>query len=290
MLGWFKKYFHLLILGILVLLNIFIWLTVFREEREGNLIVAFLDVGQGDSIYIEAPNGNQLLVDGGSGGQVIQALGKVMPVYDRSIDAILATHPDKDHIGGLPIVLSRFDVGKVFVSGAKSDTAVYQAFENKIEESGAEKIVARRGMRIWLSKNVYFDTLFPNVDVSKFKDTNEASVVGKLTYKNKTFLLTGDSPVKIEQHLISLGGKNLQANVLKLGHHGSRTSTSESYLGFVSPEYAIISAGCKNSYGHPHKEVLALLDKFKISKLVTCDSGTVIFTTDGEQLTYETLK
>ncbi|MFA5841476.1 MAG: ComEC/Rec2 family competence protein [Candidatus Paceibacterota bacterium] len=284
------NYLPLAFLGVLFLANIFIWYSVFREERGGQLRVAFLDVGQGDSIYIEAPNGNQFLVDGGSGAQVLSALGKVMPSYDHSIDAILATHPDKDHIGGLPIVLGRFKVGKVFLNGARSETAAWEEFENKIAVSGAEKILARRGMRINLGRDVHFDILFPDVDVSRFKDTNDGSIVGKLVYKDKSFLLTGDSPIKIEQHLIALDNKNLRANVLKLGHHGSRTSSGEAYLGFAAPEYAIVSAGCKNSYGHPHKEVLTLLEKFKIPKLSTCDSGNIIFTTNGEQLSFTTSK
>lgn len=291
------KVLPIIFLAVFLIVNIFIWYAVFREERGGELRVAFLDVGQGDSIYIEAPNGNQLLVDGGSGTQVLSALGKVMPFYDRSIDAVLATHPDKDHIGGLPFALDRYRVEKVFVSGAPSDTAVYSAFEKKITDKGVEKILAKRGMRVRLSRDVYFDILFPDVDTSRFKETNDASIVGKLVYGDKSFLLTGDSPIKIEQHLIALdlpsrqaGGKSLHSNVLKLGHHGSRTSSSEAYLGFVSPEYAIISTGCKNSYGHPHKEVLALLDKFKIPKLATCDLGTIVFSTDGEQMSYKTIK
>ncbi len=285
-----KNNFSLAVISLLTLANAFIWYGVFREERGNELRVAFLDVGQGDSIYIEAPNGNQLLVDGGSGTRALSALSQVMPSYDNSIDALLATHPDKDHIGGLTFVLERYQIGIVFLNGARSDTAAWQSFEKKIDESGARKIIARRGMRVNLSKDIYFDILFPDVDVSNFKETNEGSIVGKLVYKNESFLLTGDSPIKIEQHLVARDGKNLNANVLKLGHHGSRTSSSESYLGFVSPEYAIISAGCKNSYGHPHKEVLQLLDKFKIPKLSTCDSGTIVFTTDGEELSYETAK
>lgn len=285
-----KNNFTGVVLTVLFIANIFIWLAVFREERGGELKIAFLKVGQGDAIYIEAPNGNQMLVDGGKGRQVLTALSAVMPPYDRSIDAILATHPDQDHIGGLPLVLERFLVGTVFVSGAKSDTAAYQTLEKRIEQSGAQKIIARRGMRIILSPEVYFDVLFPDVDVSKFKETNEASIVGRLVYGNESFLLTGDSPIKIEQHLVSKDGRSLKSNVLKLGHHGSRTSSSESYLGFVSPEYAVISAGCDNSYGHPHKEVLALLEKLKIPKLSTCESGTIIFETDGEELNYKTEK
>lgn len=286
MTGETKKYYPIFILLVLVLADVFIWFAVFREERGKDLKVAYLDVGQGDSIYIEAPNGNQLLVDGGPDGGVIEKLSEVMPLYDRSIDVALATHPDKDHIGGLPFVLDRYKVDNVFVSGAKADTAIYKTLEEKIDASGVHEIIARRGMRVHLSSDVYFDILFPDTDTSQFKEKNEASIVGRLVYKNKSFLFTGDSPIKIEQHLVALNGKELKSDVLKLGHHGSRTSTSENYLGFVSPEYAIISAGCKNSYGHPHKEVLVLLEKFKISKLSTCDSGTITFTSDGEELSY----
>jgi len=285
----YLNHIPLLIIAVFFAGNVLIWYAALRA-RGGELKVAFLDVGQGDAIYIEAPNGNQLLVDSGSGKQVLRELSSVMPPYDRSIDAILATHPDKDHIGGFPEILTRFKVSEVFVSGASSDTAVYKELEEKIKEKKISKTVLRKGTRVWLSKDVYFDVLFPDVDTSRFKESNDASIVGKLRYKDKIFLLTGDSPIKIENHLVSVYGRDLKSDVLKLGHHGSRTSSSESYLGFVSPEYAIISAGCKNSYGHPHKEVLALLDKFKIPKLSTCESGTIVFETNGEGLTYKTIR
>ena len=123
-------------LFVLVTANFFIYYALASEERDGILKVIFLDIGQGDAIFIEAPNGNQMLIDGGSGAQVLSALSEVMPTYDHSIDVVLATHPDKDHIGGLPLVLDRFDVEMVIVSGAHSDTATFEAFENKIEERG----------------------------------------------------------------------------------------------------------------------------------------------------------
>jgi len=278
-----QKNFKWYLLGVLFTVNFFIWGAVLAEERGGMLTVAFFNVGQGDAIFIEAPNGNQVLLDGGANKKVLSELSNIMPFYDRSINMVIASHPDKDHIGGLPAVLDKFSVDTVMEPGVWHSTAVYKEFENVIEEKNITKILARRGMNIWLDEDVYLEILFPDRDTTSW-DTNDASIVARLVYGNTSFMLTGDSPKKMEEYIVSLGGEDLKSSVLKLGHHGSKTSTSEIFLGFVSPEYAIISAGEDNRYGHPHKEVMDLVKKFEISILGTYDEGTIIFKTDGESL------
>ena len=264
----------------------FIFYIVLAQASTNLLKVVFIDVGQGDSIYIQAPNGNQVLVDGGQDGGILKSLGEIIPFYDHSINVVVATHPDKDHIGGLPSVLDNYQVDEVLEPGIPSTTQTYAALENLITEKKINKVLARRGMNIWLDKEkgVYLQILFPDQDVSSWKDTNEASIVAKLIYGKESFLLTGDSPQKIEKYLISLNHGELKSNVLKLGHHGSRTSSSEEYLQAVSPDYAIISAGLNNRYGHPHQEVLDLLAKLKIPSLKTFELGNITFETDGEKL------
>jgi len=206
-----------------------------------------------------------------------------MPFYDRSIDIVIATHPDADHIGGLPEVLTRVDVETIFRSGVINDTGVFRALNNAIAATGVSEVLARRGMEITLDQNVFLRILFPDRNVSGI-GSNDASIIVQLVYGETEFLLTGDSPKKIEKYLVSLDGKNLESDVLKAGHHGSKTSTSELFLGFVSPEYTVISAGMDNRYGHPHKEVLTFLEQFDISTLNTATAGTVIFTSDGENI------
>lgn len=272
---------------VLFVVMIIVLVKVAKAEKGSLLKVAYLDIGQGDSIYIEAPNGRQILIDGGRDRSVLEKLGEVMPYFDHSIDVVIGTHPDADHIGGLPFVLEQYSVGAILEPGVSSDTKTYQAFEDLIVQKNIPKVIARRGMSVVLDKekNIYLDILFPNQDVSGW-ETNAASIVAKLTYGEKSFMFTGDSPIAIENYLVSLDQAGLKTNVLKLGHHGSRTSSSELYLRATAPEFAIISAGLHNSYGHPHKEVTDLLQKFSIPALATFAEGTISFTTDGTTLSH----
>lgn len=260
---------------------IFVWHAVIIEG-DSDLTVAFLNVGQGDATFIEK-DGNQILVDGGRNKNILRELSKVMPFYDRSIDMVIATHPDADHIGGLPEVLENFNVGLVMEPGVDSDTAIYAEFERRVEEKSLQKILARRGMKIILSKNAYLLVLFPNMDVTGF-DTNEASIVAKLVYGDTSFLLTADSPKNIERYLATLSPESVNVDVLKVGHHGSRTSTSEQLAGYASPLYAVISVGKDNQYGHPHKEAIDTLSKFSIPVLRTDELGMIKFKSDGNHL------
>jgi len=271
------------LLAILLFANFFIWNAIFIETRNGILTVVFLDAGQGDAIFIEAPNGNQVLIDGGPNKSVLRQLSKVMPFYDRSIDIVIATHPDKDHIGGLPDVLQRYTVDFILESGAKNDTGISRAFESAILQNKIKRIFAKRGMAITLGDDVFLNILFPDRDVSEV-ESNTTSIVAQLVYKNTEFMFTGDSPKTIEEYLVFLDGEKLRSDVLKVGHHGSKTSSSESFVGYVSPEYAIISAGADNSYGHPHKEVVEILNQFGSAILNTKDNGAIIFKSDGENI------
>jgi len=281
-----KKHGHLLFLALFFVVNIFIWSAVFRGERGGVLTVAFLDIGQGDAIFIEAPNGAQVLLDGGPNKKVLREIASLMPFYDRSLDVVIASHPDKDHVGGLPAILARYEVGMAIDPGIEHDTVVYQEFERLVKEKNIERIRARRGQIIWLDRDVYLEILFPDRDPTGW-DTNDASIVARLVYGDISFMLTGDSPQKMEQYLVGLDGDELSSDVLKLGHHGSKTSTSELFLGFVSPAYAVVSAGKDNQYGHPHKEVLELVERFGIPILATYETGNIIMRTDGTNISID---
>ncbi|OHA83636.1 MAG: hypothetical protein A2481_04135 [Candidatus Yonathbacteria bacterium RIFOXYC2_FULL_47_9] len=282
-----KKYIQWIVLVFFLFANILIWTVTLRADRAGVLTVAFLDVGQGDAIYVEAPNGNQVLIDGGSSsGALLRALGQVMPFYDRSLDLVLATHPDQDHVGGLPAVFGRMKVDGVVTTENISGTGAYAAFEEAIKNERAYRVLARMGERIVLDEGVVLEVLFPDRN-SRGWETNMSSIVARLSYGDNSFLLTGDSPQAIEKYLVSKKGGTLHSTVLKLGHHGSRTSSSPTFLSAVSPEYAIISAGKDNKYGHPHKEVTELLSSLKIPTINTADQGTIIFRTNGIELNIE---
>ncbi len=280
--NYFKRYLKINFLLLLVVINIFIYFYI-NNISEAKLTVAFLDVGQGDAIFIEAPTGLQMLIDGGANNKVLGELGKLMPFYDRSIDVVLATHADQDHIGGLVEVLKRFDVGIFVRTGATSSSAVYAELERVIREKNIKEEIISEIKIISLGDGVELDILFPNQEVSSW-EKNEASIVSKLVYGQNSFLLTGDAPKISEKYLVNKYGLFLDTDVLKLGHHGSKTSSSEIFVGMASPLYSVISAGLDNRYGHPSPEVMDILAKFKNQILQTINLGTIIFESDGQNL------
>ncbi len=286
MINRIRKYIPYLLIIILAIFTLSVWFLVLNHKDNKYLKVAFLDVGQGDSIYIEAPNGRQMLVDGGPDATVLSRLSKVMPFADRSIDMIVATHPDLDHIGGFPVLLDNYKVGNILENGFKSDSKIYSSLEEKVAKKKINKIIARRGMHIVLDdkRNIYFDILFPDRDVNTL-ESNEGSIVGKLVYGGESFMLTGDASLYTENLIEWNENDNtLHSNVLKLGHHGSRTSSSILWLKKVHPEVAIISVDKGNKYGHPHKELLDRLSSLHIPFLSTADLGNIVFESDGYKL------
>ncbi len=273
--------------GVLAVCTVAIWMAVFTENQRNNLTVAFLDIGQGDSIFIEAPNGNQILVDAGPNAKVLQELGGVMPWYDKSLDMIVVTNPDKDHIAGFVDVLKRFDVQYVLEPGTENKTLINTTLHELMSQKNVEKGIARRGMEIVLDKkrNIILTILFPDSDVSKLK-SNDGSIVMRLTYGETEVMLTGDAPTSVEKHILSLDNSDpqfgLQSDILKIGHHGSKTSTSKEFVTAVKPAYAVISSGKGNKYGHPTPETLATLGTFPLQVLRTDELGTIIMKSDGK--------
>jgi competence protein ComEC len=270
-----------LALAILALVVGIIWYAVYAESRRGMLTVSFLDVGQGDAIFIDAPSGRQVLVDGGKSAQVLRALGDVMPWYDRSIDFIVATHPDADHIGGLVDVLGRYRVRAVLEPSVRdNDGSDSRALERALLAEGSVRTMAARGQVLELGGGAYFEILFPDREVPRL-ESNAGSIIMRLVYGDTSVLLTGDAPDEIEEYLVALDGERLRSTVLKVGHHGSKTSSSPLFLGYVDPEYAVVSRGCDNSYGHPAPEVVARYETFGIPTLDTCADGAITFESDG---------
>jgi competence protein ComEC len=283
-----KKYLPYFLIFSIFVIGFFVLYLVYKPHGGNYLKVVFLDVGQGDAIYIEAPNDKQVLIDGGPDAKLLSSLAKVMPFADRSIDMVIATHPDMDHIGGLPLLLDNYRVASVMENGVISTSEVFESLEQKIKRKKINKIIAHRGMHIILDdkKNIYLDILFPDRDVSGF-ESNEASIVAQLVYGENSFLFTGDANLYTE-NLIEWNEKEstLRSDVLKLGHHGSRTSSSILWLEKVSPEVAIISVDKNNKYGHPNPETLDRLNKLRIPFLSTADKGNIIFKSDGTRLSY----
>lgn len=253
------------------------------ESRGRLLTVSFLDVGQGDSIFIDAPSGRQVLIDGGPGSGVLRELARAMPWYDRSIDVVVATHPDADHIEGLIEVLARYDIGMIVSTSALGETAFSQILARRSLEEGAVLVSAQRGERIDLGGGAQLEILFPDRPVPGL-ETNVGCVVTRLTYGATSFMLPCDAPDEIEEYMIRLDGERLRSQVLKAAHHGSKTSSSAVFVGAVAPEYAVFSRGCDNSYGHPSPETVATFERFGVPMLDTCKEGTITFISDGQSV------
>lgn len=283
-----KKYLSYLLLTVIFIIAIFIWIFVFSEKNPRMLKVAFLDVGQGDAIFIETPNKKQVLIDGGKDAKLLYSLAKVMPFADRSIDLVIITHYDLDHVGGIPLLLNGYRVDRIIDNGVQSNSEVATMINEKVKDNLIKKEPLERGTRINLDqkRNIYIEILYPDRDVENM-DSNDGSVVAKLVYGENSFLFTGDAGLYTENLIMWNEEKeNLDIDVLKLGHHGARSSSSIPWLEKTSPELAIISAEKGNSYGHPHKETLERLTNLNIPFLSTAELGTILIKSDGQNLEY----
>lgn len=248
-----------------------------NAKSDGLLHVYFLNVGQGDAIFIQAPNGNQVLVDGGPDSKVIQELAKVMPFHDRSIDLLVLTHPDADHITGLIEVLDRYEVEQILENPIKSNAAAYA----KWNELKREALVTEAGLgqKVWLDDGIALWVLFP-VGTTDQSKSNNNSIVIKLVYGEVSLLLTGDIEAKVERELLARG-INVDSDLLKVPHHGSKTSTTKEFLDAVTPETAFIQVGVKNRYGHPHPTVLDRLEDYGIKYYRNDIDGLIELVIDG---------
>jgi len=265
-----------IILAILAVLAVLSWTAVFASQ-DNKLHIHFYDIGQGDGIYIRTPAGQDIIIDGGPDATILGKLGQDMPFYDREIELMIPTHPDADHITGLVDILERYEVKMVLWNGAEKGTAVFKKMKKLIQEKNVPTKIAIVGQEI-TAGNVKFYILHSE---KEDKDMNNTSIVAKLIYGKDTTLFTGDAGKPVEYDLIKQGF-NLKSDILKVGHHGSKTCTSQEFLEAVDPEYAIISVGAHNSYGHPTKEVL---DRLKGRKIFRTDlDGDVECILDGREI------
>ncbi len=274
-----KKYWIFFSVFLLLGADIFIFYLDWQNSHKG-FTFAMLDVGQGDALFIESPTGTQILVDGGPPKKILSQLSRVMSPLDRSIDAFIITNPDADHISGFLDVLKIYKVGKVFEPGTLTDSKVYQNLKDEMKKNNISSIPAKRGMRLNLGGGAVIDILFPDRDVSAWA-TNDGSVVAKLSYGDTSIMLTGDATVKTEKIILKENSTaQLNSDILKVGHHGSRTSSSPEFAKTVSSQYALISDGKNNKYGHPHKETLETLSLFGAKIFRTDLLGAIIMKCD----------
>ncbi len=279
MFGNCKKYGLWIFTTLLFVFVIFLIKQDLENSNRG-LTFAMLNVGQGDGLFIESPTGTQVMFDAGPMHSVLAPLSRVMSPFDRSIDALVITNPDADHISGFLDILKNYKVGVVFEPGTYNDSKTYQNLEAEIKRKNIPDILLKKGMVLDLGGGAFINVLFPDRDVSTWS-TNDGSVVARLVYGQNSIMLTGDATSKTEKIILSENAKaQLSSTVLKVGHHGSRTSTSPDFVQAVSPQYAFISNGKDNKYGHPHKETLDTLSRFGVKILRTDLLGTLIMKCD----------
>ena len=280
-----KRKLSILLILFLFLVNLIIWQIIFYLNQDNSLEVTFFDVGQGDAIFIETPYKNQILIDGGPNSMILEKLAQEMPFWDKTIDLIILTHPEADHMTGLLSVLESYDIKRILWNGIVRDTSQYDKWKEMIGEENAEIIIAHSSQEIKIGK-VSLDILYPfqSLEGEEIKDSNDTSIVSRLTFGNNSFLFTGDATKVSENKMISQEGYDLNSDVLKVGHHGSKTSTSAEFLENVLPDIAVISCGEDNSYGHPHEIVLKNLEEFGIKILRTDQDGDIKIISNGNYL------
>lgn len=279
-----KTKFLLSLAVIFVLLGI---LLVFQSQSLTKARLVFCDVGQGDAILITSFS-KQVLVDGGPGTRVLDCLSERLPFWDRQIEIIVLTHPQKDHMEGLIAVLERYEVKRVVITGVKNETDVFRAWDEAVKLEGSLVYTPDVGDQFVISGPLKLSVLWPNREmIEKWQDDppadlNDSSIVMRLEIDGKCAYLTGDIPKEIAQGLI-----DRQCEMLKISHHGSRIGTNEEILEKAKPQIAVIQVG-KNSYGHPHKEVLDLLESKRVKVLRNDTDGTIEVTYSNQGLQVNT--
>ncbi len=259
------------------------WILVFDLSKEKFLEVDFFDVGQGEAILIQTPQGHQILIDGGPNSKILEKLKKTMPFWDRVIDLVILTHPETDHLTGLLEVLKKYKIENILWTGVVKKTPEYKEWERLIQQEKAKTKIAIAGQRVfcegcdWEIEILYPKESFFGVEM---EDTNNTSIVAKLNFEKISFLFTGDVYKEGEEKILETK-ENLKSLFLKVAHHGSKTSSSENFIEKVLPKIAIISLAKDNKYGHPHQEVLEIFKKFGIKVLRTDIDGDIKIISDG---------
>lgn len=253
----------------------------------GLLEADFIDVGQADSIFIRFPEGKTMLIDAGNNDDGEKIVSYIKKQGVKKLDVVVGTHPHEDHIGGMDDVIDTFDIGKIYMPKVTTTTRTFKDVLTSIAKKNLKITSARASMTIPVEDDVKVELLAPNS--THYEDLNNYSIVLKVIYKDTSFLFAGDAEKLSEEEMLKQGF-NLRADVLKVGHHGSNSGTSESFLSAVVPRYAIISVGKNNDYGHPHKETLKRLAAHGVKVYTTADNGNILVKSDGKNIKISILR
>jgi competence protein ComEC len=272
-----KNFSKLVRLGVFAMLctgNILLWGYYIHLCGLEDFSVVYFDVGQGDAALVRMPGSLQALVDGGPSRDVLAKIHSAMPLFDRSIELVVITHYDNDHLRGILPVLERYEIGRVVGLAEADDSAEYAELQKILVQKNIPFSGIGNGMRARFSEKIFFDIFAPQ----KTAQEKNHSLFIKVVYGATTYLFTGDAE-EAEEGKAIIGGFDLNADVLKAGHHGSKYSTSQQFITEVSPMLAVISSGINNKYGHPHQETLQRLAGIPVVRTDT--DGDIIIVSDG---------
>lgn len=252
---------------------------------DGSLTVDFIDIGQGDAILITGPEGTTMLIDAGDNSEEDRIVAYLQDKGIKRLDYVVGTHPHADHIGGLDAVILNFDIGEVYMPKKAHNTKTFEDVLLAVKEKGYKINTAKAGVTLDLGEGVMAQMVAPVSD--SYSNMNDYSAVIRVSYGDTSFLFTGDAEQAAEYEMVD-GQYPIDATVLKVGHHGSTSSTTEEFLEAVNPEFGVISSKKGNSYGHPHKEIIQRLEEANITYYNTQDVGTIIAVTDGQTINWTT--
>ena len=257
----------LLVIFLLIAVGVVAYFWLY-QEKPARLEVIFFDIGQGDAILIKTPDNQQILIDGGPDDQILVKLGKYMPLFDKSLDLVILSHPHADHIAGLVSVLDNYQVDQVFYTGVDYTNPDYTAWLETLDQNRITTTVTKAGDVINLGPNLQLMTLFPFTALTgqSVEDLNSSSIVSRLVYEEYSFLFTGDLLAEQERELLA-AKVDLSADVLKVSHHGSKYSSVPDFLEAVQADYAVIQVGADNKFGHPNLFTIKNLEEQNMSIL-----------------------
>ncbi len=272
-----KKYGYVILIVLISLFIIFQVYVEYKKQFPENYKVTFFDISLGDSILIQTPKGKTILIDSGANSDISQKLSQILSFFDKTIDIFILSHGDDDHAGGINSFLKHYKIGQIFFNGADKQTPIYDEFESLIKNKNISFKILESSHDFFLDKNIFLDTIFPFKNISYLENHgNDESLVFKIDLFGKRILFTGDIEQEIEEEIL-LSGENLKSDILKLAHHGSKTSSTQAFLNAVRPKYAIAQANLDNKFGHPHKEVIERLKTNNIQFLQTGIAGNITF-------------
>ncbi|HAT4103267.1 TPA: MBL fold metallo-hydrolase [Clostridium perfringens] len=254
-----------------------------KVPKDSELMISYIDVGQGDAAYIKV-NGNDILIDAGPRSNSKELLEQLKAKNIDDFELVIATHPHEDHIGGMVDVFKEYEVKAFYSPKITHTTKTYENLVKAVKDEGLKTKELKGGMVIDLGEGAKFEVFTPQK--SEYEELNDYSPIMKLSFGDTSYLFTGDAEKLAEEEALAKYKTSLDSDVIKFGHHGSSSSSSNAFIEAVSPKYGIISCAKDNKYGHPHRETLDIIKKYNIKTFRTDTDGEIILTSDGKSINF----